>query len=218
MVLSRSQPMLSYWLLFFSAALALNLSPGPDLIYILSRTVAQGAKIGVASSLGVCAGALVHVVAAALGLSAILVTSATAFSVVKYIGAAYLVYLGIQALCSNGTNFDVSTTQTSDVSPWQAFKQGLLVDILNPKVAIFFMAFLPQFVRTELGHTSGQIIGLGVLVILVAMIVETVIVLAAARLTDIFRRNRQLSIWLDRVLGSILLTLGIRLAFSEQRS
>ena len=80
------------------------------------------------------------------------------------------------------------------------------------------MAFLPQFVRTELGHTSGQIIGLGVLVILVAMIVETVIVLAAARLTDIFRRNRQLSIWLDRVLGSILLTLGIRLAFSEQRS
>lgn len=122
---------------FFSAALALNLAPGPDFIYILSRTIAQGAKIGIASSLGVCAGAFVHVVAAALGLSAILATSALAFSVVKYIGAAYLVYLGIQALRSKGMNLNTSTMETPDVSTWQAFKQGMLVDILNPKVAIF---------------------------------------------------------------------------------
>lgn len=209
---------MTYWILFFSAALALNLAPGPDLIYILSRTVTQGYRVGIASSLGVCTGALVHVVAAALGLSAILATSALAFSIVKYIGAAYLFYLGIQALRSKGINLDVSTTEVEQISLWQAFKQGMLVDILNPKVAIFFMAFLPQFVRSELGQTSAQIVGLGVLVILVAIAVETVFVLAAAQLTDVFRRNRRLSVWLDRLLGSVLIALGIRLALSENRS
>lgn len=209
---------MSYWLLFFSAALALNLSPGPDLIYILSQTIAQGRRVGTASALGVCTGALVHVIAAALGLSAILATSALAFSVVKYVGAAYLIYLGIQSLRSAGTSFDVSHIKTPKASPWQAFKQGVLIDILNPKVAVFFMAFLPQFVRPELGHTSTQIIGLGVLVVLVAIVVEVVFVLAAARTTSILRNNRRLSIWLDRVLGSILITLGIRLALSENRT
>lgn len=213
---------MTYWLLFFSAALALNLAPGPDLVYILSRTIAQGYRIGLASSFGVCAGALVHVVAAALGLSAILATSALAFSVVKYVGAAYLIYLGLKALRSKGSSFDVSEISSgqerSQVSVWAAFKQGMLVDILNPKVAIFFMAFLPQFVRPELGHTSAQIIGLGSLVILVAIAVETAFVFAAAYLTDIFRRNQYLATWLDRLLGSILLALGLRLALSENPS
>jgi threonine/homoserine/homoserine lactone efflux protein len=99
----------TYWLVFFTAALALNISPGPDLIYILSRTIAQGAKVGLASAAGVCTGAFVHVLAAAFGLSAILATSAFAFMVVKYVGAAYLIYLGIQALRSKGTKLDLST-------------------------------------------------------------------------------------------------------------
>ncbi|MEO0869082.1 MAG: LysE family transporter, partial [Cyanobacteria bacterium J06642_11] len=106
----------------------------------------------------------------------------------------------------------------SKISAWAAFKQGMLVDILNPKVAIFFMAFLPQFVRPELGHTSAQIIGLGSLVIVVAIVVETIFVFAAAYLTNIFRRNRHLATWLDRLLGSILLALGLRLALSENPS
>ncbi len=209
---------LSYWLLFFSAAFALNISPGPDLIYILSRTVAQGRKIGVASSLGVCTGALVHVFAAALGLSAILATSAMAFSVVKYIGAAYLIYLGLKSFRSTGSNFNLSSLNSPQVTPWMAFKQGILVDVLNPKVAVFFMAFLPQFVRPDLGHTSAQIAVLGVLVILVAAVVEILFVLATGQTTRFFRNNRRVSAWLDRILGSILIGLGIRLAFSWQRS
>lgn len=208
----------SYWLVFFSAALALNLAPGPDLIYILSRTIAQGRSIGIASSLGVCSGALVHVIAAALGLSAILAASATAFSVVKYVGAAYLLYLGIQSFRSAGASLDVEKSDAPAVSPWQAFRQGMLVDILNPKVAIFFMAFLPQFVRPEIGHTSGQLLGLGTLVIFVAIVVEVIFVLAAAQITGILRNNRRFSVWLDRLLGSILISLGLRLALSEQRS
>ncbi len=209
---------ISYWVLFFSAALAINLSPGPDLIYILSKTIAGGRKVGIASSLGVCTGAMVHVFAAALGLSAILATSAFAFSFVKYAGAAYLIYLGIRAIKSKGTAFDKLAATNQKTTPWQAFKQGALVDILNPKVAIFFMAFLPQFVRSELGHTSVQIIILGSLVILVAIAVELIIVLAAAQTTEFFRKNCKLSVWLDRISGSVLIGLGLRLALMENHN
>lgn len=207
---------ISYWTIFFSAAFAINISPGPDLIYILSKTIAGGRKIGIASSLGVCSGAMVHVLAAALGLSAILATSAFAFSVVKYIGAAYLIYLGIRAFRSKGATFDKIEAGGRETTPWQAFKQGALVDILNPKVAIFFMAFLPQFVRSELGGTAGQIIFLGSLVILVAIVVEFVIVMVAAQTTEFFRKNKNISIWLDRLLGSVLVGLGLRLAFMDR--
>ena len=206
---------LSYWTLFFTAALMINISPGPDLLYILSKTIAGGRKVGVASSLGVCTGALVHVFAAAFGLSAILATSVTAFSVVKYIGAAYLVYLGIRAFMTRGTTFDAVEAKKQKTTPWQAFKQGALVDILNPKVAVFFMAFLPQFVRPELGHTTAQIITLGMLVIAVAVVVEFVFVMAAARTTRFFRKNRRASGWLDRLLGSVLIGLGLRLALLD---
>ncbi len=127
----------SYWLVFFTAALALNLSPGPDLMYVLSRTVAQGTRVGLASAAGVSTGALVHVAAASVGLSALLATSAAAFSVVKYVGAAYLVYLGVQALRSKGSALQTSERKTAVVKPWQAFRQGVLVGVLNPGGHLF---------------------------------------------------------------------------------
>ncbi len=209
---------LSYWLLFFSTAFILNITPGPDLIYILSRTIAQGKKIGIASSIGVCTGALFHVFAAALGLSAILATSALAFTIVKIIGAFYLFYLGFKSIFSAGTSIDFSNEDKPNVSTWQAFKQGVLIDILNPKVAIFFMAFLPQFIRTGEGHASVQIIILGFLVILVASFVEIVFVLIAGRTTDFFRTNKRMSVYLDRALGSVFIGLGIRLALTRHQS
>ncbi len=156
------------------------------MIYILSRTIAQGRKIGIASSLGVCSGALVHVFAAAFGLSAILATSAVAFSIVKYVGAAYLICLGILALRSKGVSFDIPVEKQVQLTFWKAFRQGAFIDIFNPKVAIFFMAFLPQFVRPELGHASVQILILGFLVILVSVVVESFIVLTAAQSTNFF--------------------------------
>jgi threonine/homoserine/homoserine lactone efflux protein len=206
----------SYWIVFFCAALVLNLVPGPDLIYILSRTVAQGARIGVASSLGVCTGALFHVLAAVLGLSAILTTSALAFSVVKYLGAAYLIYLGILALRSGAPLLEVSASEVSSITPWSAFCQAVLVDILNPKVAIFFMAFLPQFVRAEMGHPALQIVALGLLVIFVGAVVELSLVFMAARATRYLRGNARVGVWLGRLLGSIFLSLGVRLVLSER--
>jgi len=206
----------SYWLLFLSAAIAINITPGPDMIYILSRTIAQGRKIGIASSFGVCSGALVHIFAAAFGLSAILATSAMAFSVIKYVGAAYLVYLGIQAFRSKGVSFDIPVKKQVQSTFWKAYRQGALIDILNPKVAIFFMAFLPQFVRPELGHASAQILILGFLVNLVGVIIESFLVLTAAQTTTFFRNNSHFTTWIDRVLGSVLIGLGIRLAFTKQ--
>lgn len=206
----------AFWLVFFSAALALNLSPGPDLLYVLSRTLASGWRVGVASACGVCSGALVHVVFAALGISAILATSALAFTVVKYVGAAYLLYLGIQALRSAGDGMRRTLQAGPRISAWQAYRQGILVDILNPKAAIFFMAFLPQFVRPEQGTVAIQLLILGVLVVVVAIIVECLLVLLANRASAALRGNLRLSQWLDRLFGSVLIGLGIRLGLSER--
>ncbi len=211
-------PPSSYWLLFLSAAFAINISPGPDIVYIVSKTITQGRKIGFASSLGVSAGALFHVFAAALGLSAILATSAIAFSIVKYAGAAYLLYLGIKSFFSNGTTFEKAEKSGSISTPWQAFRQGVMIDILNPKVAIFFMAFLPQFIRPGHGSTPLQIIGLGALVVLMAIPIEFTIVLTASKTTTFFRQNRRFSVWLDRVLGTVLVGLAVRLALTESPS
>ncbi|MCY1179288.1 Homoserine/homoserine lactone efflux protein [compost metagenome] len=159
---------------------------------------------------------MVHVFASALGLSAILASSALAFSVVKYVGAAYLLYLGIQALRHAGSGFESKLQGLPPVSAWAAYRQGVLVDVLNPKVALFFMAFLPQFVRPEHGAVPLQLLGLGALVVLVAIVVEAVLVLLAARATQLIRSKRAISLWLDRSLGSILLALGLRLALSER--
>ena len=206
----------TYWTVFVAAAIALNLSPGPDLIYILSRTFASGKAVGIASSAGVGAGALVHVGAAALGLSAILATSITAFNIVKYIGAAYLVYLGIKNLSRPGTGLKLPAESTQQLSPWNAFKQGMLVDILNPKVAIFFMAFLPQFIRPEIASVPFQLAGLGILVILIGFPIECIFVLLASKITRMLQNNGVLSTWLDRFLSSILIGLGIKLALYEK--
>jgi len=208
---------LSFWVLFFSAALALNIAPGPDLLYILTKTIANGRKVGVAASMGVCTGALFHVFAAAVGLSAILVSSALAFTVVKFVGVAYLLYLAWDAFKSAGTSLQVSAEGQPKETPWAAFRQGVLVDILNPKVAIFFMAFLPQFIREDAGSVPLQLVYLGLLVIAVAMVVETAYVLLAAKLTNKVRSSKRLSVWLDRTVGTIFVALGIKLAVSSQR-
>ena len=204
-----------YWLAFFSAAVALTVSPGPDVIYVLSRTVAQGRKIGLASVAGVGTGALIHSVAAAVGLSAILATSAAAFTVVKILGAGYLIYLGIKALLSAGNAVEPDTRALVRVTGWQAFRQGVLIDVLNPKVAIFFMAFLPQFLRPQYGHEGLQLAGLGVLIVVVGVITDTCFVLVAARATVFFRGSPRASVWLNRAVGTVLVALGLRLAMGR---
>ena len=204
----------NFWFVFIGVAIALNVSPGPDVLYIITKTISGGKKIGFASSLGVCTGALFHIFLAAVGLSAILATSIIAFTIVKYIGVLYLLYLAYQSFKSSGTKFNISKKQTTDTF-WKVFRQGVLIDILNPKVAIFFMAFLPQFVREGHGSVPFQFIYLGTIIILLAIVIEGIYVLFASIISTKLHENEKYSIWMDRMLGTIFLGLGIKLVTSS---
>jgi len=205
---------LAHWATFFTAAVLLNLSPGPDMAFILGQTAKRGVQSGFSAMFGIWTGAFIHVIFAALGLSAILASSAVAFSAVKLVGAAYLIWLGIQALMSKGTNMSVNG-QISPKSLIKIFKQGVLVAVLNPKVAIFFLAFLPQFVEVGAGPVSAQLFLHGFLIIVVAAFVEPPLILASGKLTGYLGNNKQVSRWMDRGLGALFVWLGIKLATSD---
>ena len=204
-----------HWTTFVTAAVLLNLSPGPDIAFILGQTVRGGRRAGFAAMGGIWSGALVHVVFAAAGLSAILANSALAFSVVKWVGAAYLIWLGIAALRSKGAMYQTDSAKAVK-SPFMILKQGMIVSLLNPKVAIFFLAFLPQFVESGAGPAWAQLLLHGVLIIVVAALIEPPLVLLGGRLTAGMRNSPKIGLWMDRTLGTIFIGLGIRLAL-EQR-
>lgn len=206
---------LAHWATFLTAAVLLNLSPGPDMAFILGQTVKRGVRSGFLAMFGLWTGALVHVLFAAFGLSAILATSALAFSLVKWIGAAYLIWLGIQALRSNGTKISVENP-TITKSEIKVFKQGVLIDVLNPKVAIFFLAFLPQFVEIGAGPVSAQLLFHGMLIILIAGFIEPPLILIGGKLTGYLSNNTRVSRLMDRGLGALFIALGIKLATTDR--
>lgn len=206
---------LAHWVTFFTAAVLLNLSPGPDMAFILAQTAKRGVRSGFSAMFGIWTGAFVHVVFAALGLSAVLATSAVAFSTVKWVGAGYLIWLGIQALRSRGIQM-VVTGQSSPKGLTKIFRQGVLVAELNPKVAIFFLAFLPQFVEPGAGPVSAQLFIHGVLIIVVAAFIEPPLIVIGGKLTGYLSNNRKVSKWMDRGLGALFVWLGIKLATSDR--
>ncbi len=206
---------LLHWTTFLSAAVLLNLSPGPDIAFILGQTVRGGRRAGFAAMAGIWSGALVHVIFAAAGLSAILASSAMAFTVVKWVGAAYLIYLGVSALRSDGGSF-VANQPTRQISNLQVLRQGILVSLLNPKVAIFFLAFLPQFVVAGAGPTWAQLSLHGIMIIGVAAVIEPPLVLLGEKLSRGLRSRPGIGRWMDRTLGAVFIALGIRLAMQEQ--
>ncbi len=208
---------LLHWTTFLTAALLLNIAPGPDLVYIIGQTLRGGRRAGFAAMTGVWLGAFGHVLMAAAGLSVLLLTSATLFTVVKWLGAAYLVWLGINALRSDGAAFTAAAQpacQRQALLP--VFRQGALVCLLNPKVAVFFLAFLPQFVEPGAGPVWAQMFLHGVLIIAVAAIIEPLVVLAAEKLASTLRGNARLGQWLERMLGGVLIALGVRLLLTER--
>ncbi|MEP4548150.1 MAG: LysE family translocator [Saccharospirillum sp.] len=204
-----------HWMTFLAAAALLNLSPGPDIAFILGQTLRNGRRHGFAAMIGIWTGAGLHVVMAAVGLSAILATSALAFSVVKWVGAAYLVWLGIKMLMSRGDSF-ISNEDGSNQRIHSIYWQGVLVSALNPKVAIFFLAFLPQFVVEGAGAASAQLFLHGTLIIVVAAFIEPPLVLAGSKLGAFLRQNRRVGLWMDRGLGALFVALGARLAASTR--
>ena len=204
------------WWLFIVACTVLNTAPGPDTIYITTKTITQGRLSGMLSALGVCTGAMVHATAAGIGLSAILATSAYAFTIVKWVGALYLIYLGYKAIVSTLNNEQqIINSQQTSIQPknhlWKIYFQGVLVDILNPKTALFFLAFIPQFINPTLGSGVWQFIFLGLIVIINALVIEVILISFASKITGFLRKNRSLSNWLERSLGLTLIGLGLHL-------
>ena len=209
---------LLHWNTFLLATLLLHLSPGPDMIFIIGQTIKGGKRSGFAAMFGIWFGATCHAFVAAFGLSVIIATSAIAFSAIKWMGAAYLIYLGLQALRSAGTSFNESNNHldTKISTALISFKQGVLVSLLNPKVAIFFLAFLPQFVVEGAGPISAQLLLHGFLVVVMAIFVEPPIILLSDRISEGIRSSKRIGVWLDRSLGAILISLGVKLAFVEK--
>lgn len=206
---------LLHWTTFALAAVLLNLSPGPDIAFILGQTVKGGRRAGFAAMMGVWTGALIHVAGAAAGLSAILASSAIAFSIVKWVGAAYLIFLGIKALRSRGGSF-VDSRAKGGAAATRVMRQGVMVSLLNPKVAIFFLAFLPQFVVPGAGPTWAQLALHGVLIIVIAAAIEPPLILLGSTITRRLRGNSAIGLWLDRTLGVLFITLGVKLALQDR--
>jgi threonine/homoserine/homoserine lactone efflux protein len=193
--------------LFCAASLALAVVPGPAVLYIVAQSVDQGRLAGLVSALGICVGALVHVLAATVGLSSLLASSATAFAIVKYAGAAYLVVLGIRRLLTRETFED--DVQRAPRPHRRLFTDGVVVNVLNPKTALFFIAFLPQFVDPDAGTATLQIFGLGLLFSAIALTSDSLWALAAGTAGAWLKRSRWylgLKRW---VTGTVLVALGL---------
>jgi threonine/homoserine/homoserine lactone efflux protein len=202
--------------LFLAGALILLVIPGPAVFYILSRTIGQGRKAGVVSAAGIATGTLVHATAAALGLSAILLSSAQAFRVVQFAGAIYLVFLGVKTLL--GRDDAQVAVNAAPHSLQRVYGQGLVVNLLNPKTALFFLAFLPQFVDASHGHVAAQIFFLGGSFALLGLVSDSSWAMLAGTLAGRLRSSLRWRRLQRNISGSSLIALGIATAISGSRT
>ncbi len=203
--------------LFVAASLALIATPGQDNIYILTRGIAQGRPAALVSAWGVCAGLLVHTAFAAVGLSAILASSALTFSVVKYAGAAYLVYLGLRMILSREGLAISEGDGARSASMRTVFLQGVASNVLNPKVALFFLAFLPQFASTGAGGSHLQFLFLGLLFVALTLVVTTLLALFCGTVGNWLKDKPSVAGAVGKAAGGVLVALGVRLALSDAR-
>lgn len=214
-------PDLQHLALFIAAGWLLNLTPGPDVLYIVTNALRSGARAGIVAGLGITAGCFVHIFAAALGVSALLATSATAFTVLKWIGAAYLLWIGAKLLLAKAPQQTTDLAALARSQPAASlraiFLGGFWTNVLNPKVAIFFLAFVPQFIAPDASNKALAFVLLGVLFNLNAIPVNSGWALAAAWMArrDSVQRGMQ---WLDRAAGVMFIAFGAKLALSDNPS
>jgi RhtB (resistance to homoserine/threonine) family protein len=206
--------------LFVAAVMLLNVTPGPDTAYIVGRSVAQGRGAGVVSALGISAGCVVHTLACAFGLTALLAASATAFTIVKFAGAIYLIYLGVRLLFvkpppEEGKTED-APVRSVPKSLRQLFTQGFVTNVLNPKVVLFFVSFFPQFVAADSPNKVVTFLALGSVFVLMSTVWNTFVAWIAGSVTQRFSGRPAVKKWLDRVVGSAFVSLGLKLATSHR--
>jgi RhtB (resistance to homoserine/threonine) family protein len=209
--------------LFIVAVMLLSVTPGPDTAYIVGRSVAQGRGAGVVSALGIALGCIVHTVACAFGLTALLAASVTAFTIVKFAGAIYLIYLGVRLIFAKPAAQKTSDKQSEETrvraapkSLQQLFTQGFVTNVLNPKVVLFFVSFIPQFVAVDSAHKTLAFLALGLVFVLVSTFWNTFVAWIAGSVTQRFSGKPSVKLWLDRVVGSAFVGLGIKLATSHR--
>jgi threonine/homoserine/homoserine lactone efflux protein len=204
--------------LFIISGLLLNVIPGPDTAYIIGRSVQLGWRGGVAAALGIGAGCLVHVFSAAIGLSALLAASSAAFTLVKWAGAGYLCFIGVKMLLSRQqAPPDNSATAGGAITLRQVFLQGALTNVLNPKVALFFLAFLPQFVGADSSHKAAAFLLLGLIFVCNGTLWCLGVAAFAAKAAGRIRQSGRALLWINRTLGGLLVYLGVRVAMLQAR-
>ena len=203
--------------LFVISGLLLNMAPGPDSLLIMARSATQGWRAGSAAALGIGAGTCVHIVAAALGMSALLATSATAFMLVKLIGAAYLLYIGIGMLLAKRKEAaDPAAVELPALPYRRIFAQGFLTNVLNPKVALFFLAFVPQFISPDAEHKALAFLLLGAIFNFNGMLWCHFLALSTAFAQQRLQVGRRVGLWLERATGGLFTLLGVKLALADR--
>ena len=207
-------PDLHSLLLFLAAGLALNFTPGPDMLYVAARGASEGRAAGIVSALGIGAGTLVHITLVALGLAALLAAVPVAYTIVRIGGAIYLIYLGVRALRSQ-TSMALQRVEPAPL--WVVFRQGVITNVLNPKVALFFLAFLPQFVDPSRGNPALQVVALGLLFDATGTLVNLAVALGSSRAAARLRVGGRAAAVLHKVTGALFIGLGLRLAFASRR-
>ncbi len=202
------------FILFLATSILVILTPGQDMFLVMSRSIALGKKAGVVTAAGVSVGLIGHTILAFCGLGAILKTSVVLFTAIKLIGAGYLLWLGFNLLRSRGQSLHFSAV--AEMPLQRLFLQGAISNISNPKIAIFYFSFLPQFISTEFGNPAQILLILGLMFALLTFCLKAPIGFAAGSLAHRLRENPAIQLWLNRCSGFILMVLGLRLAFSER--
>ncbi len=198
--------------IFIGTGILLNLYPGPDTLYIIGRSLSQGRGAGICAALGISTGAVVHTLLGAFGLSAILATSASAFTVLKYLGAAYLIYQGVRLICEKPQSTDSSMVRSTTVGLWRIYRQGALTNILNPKVALFFLAFLPQFISATSPNKVLSFLVLGTVFITTGTIWCLILTVFSSSLGKRLRNSEAMTARLRKINGVLFGLLGLKLA------
>ena len=207
-------PEISTLLTYIAVLTGFVLFPGPSILLTLARSSTSGTRVGIATSLGIGLGDLCHTVMAVVGISAILMASAKAFMVVKLLGAGYLIYIGLRSFLDG--RLRATPDATVPISERKAFRQACLTEILNPKSAMFFLAFLPQFVDPAAGRVAAQLTVFGLLFILMGTLATLTTAVAAGHVGRFLRRNPAIRRWQPKLVGSLYCALGVRLAFQER--
>ena len=200
---------------FILAGIIMNLTPGADSIYIITRSIAQGKKVGIYSVLGIGSGAIIHIILAAFGLSVILAKSILLFNIIKWTGAAYLIYLGIRMLIDKSKLFDNEKTEFEKADLWKIYHQGFLTNLLNPKIAIFFLSLLPQFIKPEYVNSSIPFLILGGTFLFTGTIWCLFLAYSASFMTDTLRKNDKIGKIMKKVSGYIFIGLGLQILLKK---